>query len=135
MLAGGVVTIDSIGGDIALPGADEASYDATPRRALLTMIVAGRDVRARLGDIRCPALIITSRQDHVINPADSDILAEGIAGPVERIWLEDSYHVATLDYACPEVKAAPVAFAQRVGSSPGVLTRPMTHVPAGPRTD
>src|SRR3546814_5706511 len=72
------------------------------------MIVAGRDVRARLGDIRCPALIITSRQDHVINPADSDILAEGIAGPVERIWLEDSYHVATLDYDGPEVKAATV---------------------------
>src|SRR3546814_6711629 len=78
--------------------------------------ISDRDVRARLGDIRCPALIITSRQDHVINPADSDILAEGIAGPVERIWLEDSYHVATLDYDGPEVKAATVAFAQRVVS-------------------
>src|SRR3546814_2485208 len=48
MLAGGVVTIDSIGGDIALPGADEASYDATPLRAVVTMVVTGRDLWARL---------------------------------------------------------------------------------------
>src|SRR3546814_11487927 len=97
MLAGGVVTIDSIGGDIALPGADEASYDATPLRALLTMIVAGRDVRARLGDIRCPALIITSRPDHVINPADSNILPDGIAAPAARTSLHDSQHLPPHD--------------------------------------
>jgi hypothetical protein len=30
MLAGGVEIIDSIGGDIADPDADEVSYDATP---------------------------------------------------------------------------------------------------------
>ena len=49
-------------------------------------------------DITQPALVITSRQDHVVNPEDSDVLAEHIAGPVERLWLEKSFHVATLDY-------------------------------------
>lgn len=117
MLAGGVETIDSIGGDIADPDADEASYDATPLRSLLTMVMAGRDVRARLGEIRCPALVITSRQDHVVNPEDSDILAEELAGPVERLWLEKSYHVATLDFDRAALEAAAVDFATRVTSA------------------
>jgi carboxylesterase len=114
MLAGGMDIIDSIGGDIADPEADESSYDATPLRSLLTMLMAGQDVRARLSEIRQPALIITSRQDHVVNPEDSDVLAAEISGPVERLWLEKSYHVATLDYDKAELEAATVAFATRV---------------------
>jgi carboxylesterase len=116
MLAGGMEVMDSIGGDIADPDADEASYDETPLRPLLTMIVAGQDVRARLSEIQAPTLIITSKQDHVVNPEDSDVLAAEISGPVERIWLEKSFHVATLDYDRAEVESATVAFAQRVTS-------------------
>ena len=41
---------------------------------------------------------MTSPQDHVVPPENSDILAAGVAGPVERVTLERSYHVATLDY-------------------------------------
>ena len=98
MMAGGMEVMDSIGGDIADPDADEASYGETPLRPLLTMIMAGKDVRERLPDITQPTLIITSRQDHVVNPEDTDVLAENITGPVERLWLEKSFHVATLDY-------------------------------------
>ncbi|MGQ0430838.1 MAG: alpha/beta hydrolase [Microthrixaceae bacterium] len=116
MLAGGMDIIDSIGGDIADPDADEASYDATPLRALVTMLMAAEDVRARLGEIQQPTLIITSRQDHVVNPADSDVLAEQISGPVERVWLEKSFHVATLDYDRAEVEHRTVEFARRVTS-------------------
>jgi carboxylesterase len=114
MLDGGVDIIESIGGDIADPDADEASYDATPLRPLLTMVESGATVRDRLGEIRCPALIITSRQDHVVTPADSDVIAAEVRGPVERLWLEKSFHVATLDYDRAELEAASVAFAQRV---------------------
>jgi carboxylesterase len=114
MLEGGMEVMDSIGGDIADPDADESSYDATPLNPLLTMIMAGKDVRSRLNDIRCPALIITSRQDHVVNPGDSDVLAAEISGPVERLWLEKSFHVATLDYDKAELEAAAVAFAEKV---------------------
>jgi carboxylesterase len=78
------------------------------------MIESGAAVRDRLGEIRCPALIITSRQDHVVTPTDSDMIAAAVSGPVERLWLEKSFHVATLDYDRAEVEAASVAFAQRV---------------------
>jgi carboxylesterase len=106
--------VDSIGGDIADPDADEASYDETPLRPLLTMIMAGEDVRAGLPEIQVPTLIITSRQDHVVSPDDSDILAAEISGRVERIWLEKSFHVATLDYDRGEVEHRTVDFARRV---------------------
>jgi len=114
MVAGGMEVMDSIGGDIADPDADESSYDQTPLRPLLSMIEAGPSVRAALGDIRCPMLIITSRQDHVVNPGDSDVIAESVSGPVERLWLERSYHVATLDYDRDLVRDATVEFARRV---------------------
>jgi carboxylesterase len=114
MMAGGIEVMDSVGGDIADPDADEASYDETPLRPLLTMIMAGQDVRARLPEIQVPALIITSRQDHVVNPEDSDVLAAELGGSVERVWLEKSFHVATLDYDRAEVESATLAFAQRV---------------------
>lgn len=117
MLAGGVEVFDSIGGDIADPDADEASYDETPLRPLLTMLAAGQQVRERLGEVTAPALIITSRQDHVVAPTDSDVLAEELAGPVERIWLENSYHVATLDYDAAEVMNATVDFTRRATSA------------------
>jgi carboxylesterase len=114
MMAGGAEIIDSIGGDIADPDADEASYDATPLRSLVTMLMAADDVRGRLPEIQIPALIITSRQDHVVNPEDSEVIAADIGGPVERLWLEKSFHVATLDYDRAELEAATVAFARRV---------------------
>ena len=117
MLEGGVDVIESIGGDIADPDADEASYDTTPLRPLLSMLEAGQAVRDPLGDIRCPTLVITSRQDHVVTPTDSDVIAEAVGGPVERLWLEKSFHVATLDYDKAEVESATVAFAQRVTAS------------------
>jgi carboxylesterase len=114
MLDAGMEVMESIGGDIADPDADEVSYDHTPLRPLLSFIEGGHSVRERLAEIDCPVLVITSRQDHVVNPGDSDVVAASVSGPVERLWLEKSYHVATLDYDKAEVEAATVAFAQRV---------------------
>jgi hypothetical protein len=37
-----------------------------------------------------------------------------VSGPVERLWLEKSFHVATLDYDKAEVQSATVDFARRV---------------------
>jgi carboxylesterase len=117
MLEGGIEVMDSIGGDIADPDADEASYDQTPLRPLQSMLAAGDAVRDRLADIRCPVLVITSRQDHVVPPTDSDLIAAKVSGPVERLFLERSFHVATLDYDKAELEAAAIAFAEKVTSA------------------
>ena len=59
-MAGGMEVMDSIGGDIADPDADEASYGETPLRPLLTMIMAGRG-RARPAWPRSPSRRSSSR--------------------------------------------------------------------------
>jgi carboxylesterase len=114
LLESGQETMDSIGGDIADPSADEMSYDATPLRALHSMLAAESEIRPRLSEIRTPMLIVTSRQDHVVPPSNSDVLAEAVSGPVERLWLEESYHVATIDHDRRLVADAVVDFARRV---------------------
>jgi carboxylesterase len=114
LLEGGQETMDSIGGDIADPSADEMSYDATPLRALHSMLAAESEIRPRLHEIRAPLLIVTSRQDHVVPPSNSDVLAEAVSGPVERLWLDESYHVATIDHDRQLVADAVVEFARRV---------------------
>ncbi|MET0727018.1 MAG: alpha/beta fold hydrolase [Acidimicrobiales bacterium] len=117
MLDGGMDVMDSIGGDIADPEADEVAYDKTPLQPMISMIEAAAGVRAELDQVTCPVLIITSRQDHIVNPGDSDVIASSVAGPVERVWLDKSYHVATLDYDKAEVQATTVAFVEKVTSA------------------
>jgi carboxylesterase len=53
-----------------------------------------------LGTVTCPALIVTSPEDHTVDPANGDAIAEGlVAAPrVERLATRRSYHVPQLDY-------------------------------------
>jgi carboxylesterase len=105
-----------VGGDVADPEVGESSYDKTPLRPLLTLADAGAALLARLREIRCPVLIMTSPNDHVVNPADSDVLAAAVSGPVERVTLERSYHVAPIDYDRDVVQERAVEFVRRVTS-------------------
>jgi carboxylesterase len=114
VLADGSDFIPPVGSDIALEGATENAYPATPVPPLLTMFDAADRFATRLGEITCPTLVITSRQDHVVPPSDSEFLAGQVAGPVEHVWLEQSYHVATIDHDGPEVSRRIVEFAQKV---------------------
>ena len=48
--------------------------------------------------ITCPALVITSREDHVVPPMNGPLIVELLGSTDKRLlWLEESYHVATLD--------------------------------------
>jgi len=105
----------AVGGDIAKPDTEElGAYDATPIAPLLSFVEQGEDLFPRLGEITCPVLIITSTNDHVVPPVSSDVLAAKVAGPVERVVLERSFHVATLDYDKDEIERRAVEFARKV---------------------
>jgi carboxylesterase len=114
MAEAGMDVMDAIGGDIADPDVEEGAYAGAPVLALVSMLEAADELRAGLGRIAQPVLLITSRQDHVVTPTDSDIIADGVSGPVERIWLDKSFHVATMDYDKAEVESATVAFVERI---------------------
>lgn len=98
-LDAGIEVMPSIGGDIAKPGATEVAYEGAPVAALISLL---RHCEVLVTDlltvITCPVLILTSPADHVVDPGSSDQLAALVSGPVERITLDRSFHVATLDH-------------------------------------
>ena len=112
----GQVYLDGIGSSIADPDAVELAYERTPIRPLLSLLAATDELVPRLGDIRCPILVITSIHDPVVAPASSNVLAQQVSGPVERVLLERSLHVATLDYDKDDIEASTVAFARSLTS-------------------
>jgi carboxylesterase len=114
LLDQGITVAPGAGSDIAEPTEEHLSYDGTPLRPLLSLCEALDRLGPRLPDLACPLLIMTSRADHVVPPVSSDVLAEAVSGPVERVWLERSFHMATLDADRDEVERRTVEFAGKV---------------------
>jgi carboxylesterase len=110
MIEGGDEVAPGIGSDIALEGAVESAYPGSPLRAALSLFAAAGDVAAQLGSVTAPILLFSSKEDHVVPPASGDRLVAGVTGPVERVMLERSFHVATLDYDKDEIEARTVKF-------------------------
>jgi len=113
-IEGDIEVFPGIGSDIADPDSVETAYEGTPLRALLTLIDGVIGFQEGLAGITCPTLILSSPQDHVVPPSNSDHIATSVGGPVERVTLERSYHVATLDYDKELVEERIVEFALRV---------------------
>lgn len=120
LLESGVEIAPSIGSDIADPDARELSYDGTPLAPALSLFEGLEDLALSLDRIVSPVLLLSSRQDHVVDPSNGDLLVETVSGSVERVWLERSYHVATLDFDKEEVQERICAFVARVTTVVGV---------------
>jgi len=114
MLEYGGGLLPSIASDIAMQRPREPGYDATPIAPMLSMFDGIEDIAAGLGDLRCPVLLLSSRNDHVVPSESGDLLAASAGGAVERVWLERSFHVATLDYDAAEIEARAVEFVNKV---------------------
>jgi len=117
MAEGGEEVAPGIGSDIAMEGAVESAYPGLPLHAALSLFAGASEVEADLESVTCPVLVFTSLQDHVVDPVSSDVLAARAKGPVERVTLERSYHVATLDYDKDEIEVRTVEFVTNVLSS------------------
>ena len=114
LLATGTDVAPSIGSDIAEPGVAEVAYPGTPLAPLVSLLDDGLvPLTGRYGELTMPLLLFTSRQDHVVDPRQSEHLARTYGGGVDHRWLERSYHVATQDYDRHDIIAAAVEFARR----------------------
>jgi len=115
MVDDGTEIAPAIGGDIADPDVEESSYDGAPLRPLLSFMREGlAPMTNRYGELTMPLLLITSRQDHVVEPSNSEHLAVNYGGDVEHVWLERSYHVATQDYDAADIERMTGEFVTRV---------------------
>ncbi len=110
ILDSGVEVAPGVGSDIKKEGVAELAYPGTPIAAGLSLFEGIDATAADLGRISCPVLLLSSRNDHVVPSSSGDVLQAGVAGPIERVWLEDSYHVATLDNDAEEVTRRVLTF-------------------------
>ncbi|MGO1058200.1 alpha/beta hydrolase [Planococcus sp. FY231025] len=90
--------LDAIGSDIKKPGIVELAYEKTPVASVKQILAFMDEVRSGLSDVRCPALIFVSPEDHVVPPENAQLIYDGIASEEKSIIeMPESYHVATLD--------------------------------------
>lgn len=91
--------IPGIGSDIKDPNSKELAYAEVPvacMREVTTLIQLTGDLMPR---ITCPTLVMHGREDHVVPPANAMAVVNTIKSSDIRLqWLDNSYHVATLDY-------------------------------------
>ncbi len=60
------------------------------------LAIQGYDSRARLGEIRCPTLVIKPAKDQLLNPSHSDELAAGIPG-AQLAVMPDAPHACNVE--------------------------------------
>jgi len=114
LLESGLESIDSIGSDIKREGVVESSYPATPLAPVKSLFEGIVSVHENLKLISAPSLLLSSREDHVVTTDNGDDLEAMVTGPVERVWLENSFHVATLDNDQELVESLTLDFLARV---------------------
>ena len=116
MIDAGETVMDAIGSDIADPEVQEQSYDGTPLRPLASMFEATDELAVSAADHRPGAGV-----QQPAGPRGADhrqrLIAATVQGPVERLRMERSFHVATLDYDHELIETTAVAFAKRVTAS------------------
>lgn len=104
-------------GDIARPGGDEKAYSMVPAKAAHSLTSRLSQVREHVRGATVPALVAWSPQDHTVPPVNSRTIIELLAGEVETLVMERSYHVATLDWDAEALEDAVLAFVARVGGA------------------
>ena len=119
LIAPVVPTIPGISSDIARPGVTEEAYDRMPVRAVGQLRRLFRTTREGLGAVEAPLLLATSRTDHTVPHTDSDLVAARVRGPVERLSLTRSHHIATLDHDAPLLLETSARFLDAHVPAPG----------------
>jgi len=94
-----VSTTKEIANDIKDPRVKEIAYDRTPLQAMYQMMKLVKKVKKNLKLVKEPILIFKSKEDHLIPIRSAEYTLINISSINKKIvWLENSYHVATLDY-------------------------------------
>ena len=120
---------DQVAGVVVVnPHLVNTRFDAKYLLPLMRFVVPswpaiGNDVKKDLRKVTQPLLVMGSRDDHLVDPVNVDLLLQGVASTdVERITLEESYHVATIDNDAPLIIERSLALVRRVSAGAGTAT-------------
>jgi carboxylesterase len=91
--------IGGVGSDLKDPEVKELAYAQVPVPALRQIYALTAVTRDLLPRIKCPTLVMQSRDDHIAQPINATLIVQSLGSArVELAWLENSFHVATIDY-------------------------------------
>jgi carboxylesterase len=101
--------------DVAKANPPKHSYGRTPLKALDSLRKLWRLVERDLYLIDLPVMIGYSINDHVVDPANSDTVIEGIYSvDIREVIFEKSFHNVALDYDCDLLNEQSQIFIQEV---------------------
>lgn len=104
-------TVPGIGSDIKKPGVVELAYKEVPVPAFRQAYALFSVTHDLLPKVTCPVLVIQSRDDHVVDPSNGPRIVRRLGSSrIDLRWLNDSYHVATLDNDLPLISSETLAF-------------------------
>jgi carboxylesterase len=100
----------------------KAGIAALPGSLMLELRWLVEDTRKRLGGVRQPTLIVHPREDDRASLGNMKYLQHNLAGLVETVVLDDSYHIVTLDRQRHIVVDRTLDFIARTQQFAGSLT-------------
>ncbi|BDU71290.1 alpha/beta hydrolase [Mesoterricola silvestris] len=110
-----VPSTPGIASDILDSGISEPACDRTPTAGVEQVYRLAREARAALPSLRQPLLIFKSREDHVLPARNAPLtLQEAGSADKELVWLQHSYHVATMDHDKELIADRCIAFFTRL---------------------
>ncbi|WP_372728569.1 alpha/beta hydrolase [Nocardioides sp.] len=110
-----VPSFPGITNDIKKPGVEEYGYTRSPLKAAHSMMRAWPTLIADLPRVTAPLLYFRSRVDHVVDDSSLPIITGSVSSTeITQRWLEESYHVATLDNDAPQIFSESADFIARV---------------------
>lgn len=94
-----IKSVPAVASDIKDLNSKEIAYERTSTNGVNEMMKMLKEVKKMQPNILQPVLIFKSKEDHIVPEISATFTMEKIGSKdKELIWLENSYHVAPLDY-------------------------------------
>ena len=89
------------------------AYPKFRTQTVLELLALMNETLARLPSVTQPLLLLHARQDHVVPPNNAPLIY-GLVGSVDKrlVWLDNAYHVVTVDFCAPVVNEAVASFVE-----------------------
>ncbi len=96
---------------------EAAGLAGNPWPSLAEFVQLSRHVRRRLASVRAPCLVVHSTDDDIASLGNVAEIERHVSAPVEKVLLDDSYHMVTVDQQRDIVIGRSARFFDRIAAS------------------
>ena len=93
--------------------AGHVAYKKFRTQTVLELLALMNETFDRLPSVTQPLLLLHARQDHVVPPKNAPLIY-GLVGSTDKrlVWLDNAYHVVTVDFCAPVLNEAVASFVE-----------------------